>query len=124
MYSDKIIEQYLADKNNDIAQTPQSDLKVDNVKPLGGVSSDSIMSGGIVGFVVCWVAIFLMLSKRVRLARKEIAINIKSLEKIPCKNCKFYSNDPHLKCAVNPSSVMTEKAVDCSDYCGKENKLF
>ena len=122
MDSDKIIEQYLADKNNDIAQTPQSDLKVDNVKPLGGVSSDSIMLGGIVGFVVCWVAIFLMLSKRVRLARKEIAINIKSLEKIPCKNCKFYSNDPHLKCAVNPATVLTEQAIDCSDYCVREPK--
>ena len=124
MDSDKLIEQYLADKNNDVAQTPQSDLKVENVKPIGGVLSDSIMLGGIAGFVICWVAIFLMLSKRVRLARKEIAINIRSLDKIPCKNCNFYSNDPHLKCAVNPSSVMTEKAVDCSDYCAKENKLL
>ena len=35
MDSDKIIEQYLADKNNDVAQTTQSDLKVENVKPLG-----------------------------------------------------------------------------------------
>ena len=124
MDSDKIIKQYLADKNNDVAQTLQSDTKVENVKPLGEVPSDSIMLGGIVGFVICWVAIFLMLSKRVRLARKEIAVSIKSLEKIPCKNCNFYSNDPHLKCAVNPSSVMTEKALDCSDYCGKDNKLF
>ncbi len=124
MDSDKIIEQYLADKNNDVAQINQSNLKVENVKPLGGVSSDSIMLGGIVGFIICWAAIFLMLSKRVRLARKKIAVDIKTLEQIPCKNCNFYSNDPHLKCAVNPSSVMTEKAVDCSDYCAKENKLF
>ncbi len=43
MDSDKIIEQYLADKNNDVAQTPQSELKIENVKPLGGVPSDSIM---------------------------------------------------------------------------------
>ena len=109
MDSDKIIEQYLADKNNDVAQTPQSDLKVENVRLLGGVPSDSIMLGGIAGFVICWVAIFLMLSKRVRLARKEIAVNIKTLEKIPCKNCDFYSSDPHLKCAVQFSRL-----VDCS----------
>lgn len=124
MDMDKIIEQYLAEQNNDIAQTTQSDPKVENVKPLEGVSSDFIMLGGFVGFVICWAAIFLMLSKRVRLARKEVAINIKSLEQIPCKNCNFYSNDPHLKCAVNPSVVMTEKAVDCTDYCAKDNKSF
>jgi hypothetical protein len=124
MDSDKIIEQYLAEQNNDVAQTTQSNLKVENVKPLERVSSDFIMLGGFIGFVICWAAIFLMLSKRVRLARKEIAINIKTLEQIPCKNCNFYSNDPHLKCAVNPSAVMTEKAVDCTDYCTRKNKSF
>ncbi|WP_009632541.1 hypothetical protein [Synechocystis sp. PCC 7509] len=122
MDSNKIIEQYLAISNS-VTQTNQNEVKLENVKPIGDVASDQIVFWGITGFAVCWVAIFFMLSKRVRFARKEIAVNIKVLHQIPCKNCKFYSSDPHLKCAVNPSTVLTEKAIDCSDYTAKENKL-
>jgi len=117
MDDNKIIEQYLAVKNNDVTQTNQT-----NVKPLGGITSDYIMFWGIFGFVICWAAILFMLSKRVRFTRKEIAVNIKTIHQIPCKTCKFYSNDPHLKCAVNPAAVLTEQAIDCSDYCVKEPK--
>ncbi|MBW4663822.1 MAG: hypothetical protein KME01_06405 [Chroococcus sp. CMT-3BRIN-NPC107] len=122
MGSNKIIEQNLV-VNNYVTRTSQSDVKAKNIEPVEGITSDSIMFWGLIGFVVCWIAIFFMLSKRVRVTRKEIAINIQTLHQIPCKNCNFYSSDPHLKCAVNPSIVLTEKAVDCSDYCAKENKL-
>lgn len=121
MGSNEIIERNLA-VNNYVTQTNQSRVETETLKSVKVVTSDSIMLWGIVGFVVCWVAIFFMLSKRVRVTRKEIAINIQTLHQIPCKNCKFYSSDPHLKCAVNPSIVLTEKAVDCSDYCSRENK--
>lgn len=117
MDDNKIIEQYLVVQNNDVTQTNQT-----NAKPLRGITSDYIMFWGIFGFIICWAAIFFMLSKRARFTRKEIAVNIKTTEQIPCKNCKFYSNDPHLKCAVNPSVVLTEQAIDCSDYCVKEYK--
>ena len=122
MDSNEIIEQYLA-VNNHSVQTTQSDTNLENVKPLRGLTSDFIMFWGIIGFVTCWTAIFFMLSKRARVARKEIAVDIKTLHQIPCKNCKFYSNEPHLKCAVNPSIVLTEQAINCSDYLAKVNKL-
>lgn len=122
MDNNEIIEQYLA-VNNPVTRTNQSEVKLENVKPLGGVTSDQIVFWGVTGFAICWIAIFFMLSKRVRFVRKEIPVNIKVLHQIPCKNCKFYSNDPHLKCAVNPSTVLTKQAIDCSDYAAKENKL-
>ncbi len=122
MDSNKIIEQYLAVDNN-VTPTNQIDVKGEQQKPLETLASDSIMFWGIAGFITCWLAIFFMLSKRLRATRKQPPINIQILHQIPCKRCKFYSNDPHLKCAVNPSVVLTEKAIDCSDYCAKENKL-
>lgn len=36
--------------------------------------------------------------------------------KLPCSNCKFFKNNPYLKCAVHPTKVLSEEAQDCSDY--------
>ncbi|MGD1873512.1 MAG: hypothetical protein ACFB02_10735 [Mastigocoleus sp.] len=40
--------------------------------------------------------------------------------KVPCENCKFFDPNLYLKCAVNPSIVMTKEADDCSDYLYEE----
>jgi hypothetical protein len=42
---------------------------------------------------------------------------------VPFKNCKFYSKNNFLKCAVNPSDVMTEKAVECHEHFPQDQKL-
>ncbi len=41
--------------------------------------------------------------------------NLKSQPKSPCTKCKFFSNNPYLKCAAQPSLVLTEQAKDCPD---------
>ncbi|MBD2358906.1 hypothetical protein H6G41_30640 [Tolypothrix sp. FACHB-123] len=46
----------------------------------------------------------------------EEAKQLKELDDYPCKNCRFFSNNRHLKCAVNPSNVLTKSALDCRDY--------
>ncbi len=33
-----------------------------------------------------------------------------------CYQCKFFNNNPYLKCAVNPSAVLTVEAKNCPDY--------
>lgn len=35
---------------------------------------------------------------------------------LPCMNCHFFYMNQHLNCAVNPSVVLTDKAVNCLDY--------
>ncbi|PSB67672.1 hypothetical protein C7B61_04940 [filamentous cyanobacterium CCP1] len=35
---------------------------------------------------------------------------------LPCQSCRFYTHNPYLRCAVHPMTVMTEEAIDCSDY--------
>ena len=33
-----------------------------------------------------------------------------------CNQCQYFESNPYLKCAVHPISVMTEAAIDCTDY--------
>jgi hypothetical protein len=40
----------------------------------------------------------------------------RSVPRIPCKRCQFYSHNPHLQCAVHPLKVFTPDAIHCSDY--------
>ncbi len=38
----------------------------------------------------------------------------------PCRNCQFYDRNPYLKCAVHPNRVFTKQAINCVDYCNKD----
>lgn len=47
-----------------------------------------------------------------------------ALNQVPCMNCHFFCMNQHLKCAVNPSWVLTKKAIDCLDYRPSSCKHF
>jgi hypothetical protein len=53
--------------------------------------------------------------------RKRTASVRSSSPKIPCYNCQFFNNNPHLKCAIQPSLVLSEEAFNCPDYTNKFN---
>ena len=38
--------------------------------------------------------------------------------KIPCAYCRYFQKNPYLKCAVNPSKVLTSEAINCLDFEG------
>lgn len=82
----------------------------------------AISVGGSFGFIVGWVVFFLMLSKLRTVVDNKIVFTINSLNKLPCQNCDFFCSNNYLKCAVQPSMVMTEAAKNCSDYSPKNNK--
>lgn len=44
--------------------------------------------------------------------------------RVPCMKCRFFNMNPHLKCAVNPSVVLTKGAIDCRDYHPRNNRYF
>jgi len=79
----------------------------------------AISVGGSLGFIVAWVVFFLMLSKLRTVVDNKIVFTINSLNKLPCQNCEFFCSNNYLKCAVQPSMVMTEAAKNCSDYSPK-----
>lgn len=40
---------------------------------------------------------------------------------VPCRNCKYFARkNQYLKCAVRPDLVLTKQALDCSDYCSRD----
>ncbi len=38
-------------------------------------------------------------------------------KKIPCRRCRYFSDNPFLKCTLHPVTTLTKQAVDCRDYC-------
>jgi len=44
------------------------------------------------------------------------------LNRVPCKNCHFFTMNPYLKCGVNPATVLTKQAIDCPDYRPRNSK--
>lgn len=79
-------------------------------------NSNLLMLLGPLGFITGWTILFLMLSKIGIAARDEIFFTIKRFQRVPCRNCQYFSNNPYLKCAVNPGAVLTEEALKCSEY--------
>jgi hypothetical protein len=45
--------------------------------------------------------------------------DIKTLHEIPCSRCRYFTGEYHLKCPVNPSTALTEAAIDCLDFVGE-----
>ena len=64
------------------------------------------------------VAIYAILPKRVQ----SHSFSLKLPPKAPCQHCRYFSQNPYLKCTLHPSTVLTKQAIDCLDYC-PSNKL-
>jgi hypothetical protein len=41
----------------------------------------------------------------------------KSCEQSPCNSCAYFDRNLYLNCAIHPTTVKTEAAIDCIDYC-------
>ncbi len=42
--------------------------------------------------------------------------NFKHSGNVPCRSCRYFTNSLYLKCTVHPTTVMTQAAINCSDY--------
>ncbi|BAU64399.1 unknown protein [Stanieria sp. NIES-3757] len=45
-------------------------------------------------------------------------------EQTTCKNCRFFSHNPYLKCALHPSRVSTTESIDCVDFWSNKSDRF
>ena len=85
---------------------------------------DLALSLAPLGFIFVW-AIFLLLFHKIRTnADDKICVKNKILQKVPCKKCQFFANNHYLKCAVKPDTVLTEEAIDCSEYVPQKVNFF
>jgi hypothetical protein len=47
---------------------------------------------------------------------RQPAAKLQADSAVKCHSCKYFDRNLYLNCALHPSSVMTERAVDCLDY--------
>lgn len=61
---------------------------------------------------------FIMLSKSWAATQEDLEdiIESSSFSQSPCRKCRFFSNNPFLKCTVHPTIVLTKEANNCTDY--------
>ncbi len=95
-----------------------------NPNPTNGVNlRDLGLSLAPLGLVFSWVIFFVILRKVRSIIENKMVFTVKGSHQLPCKNCQFYSHNHYLKCAVEPSIVMTEEAKNCSEYLPKKDKF-
>ncbi|MDM9383145.1 hypothetical protein QUB80_20845 [Chlorogloeopsis sp. ULAP01] len=121
MYLKKLPVQNIQ-SNTNVNQATQSEIKIDIVQLNKFIQPDMVIAlgGATISFVTIWAGVLLVLSKMRRVAEdNKFYFSVNSLQKVPCKTCHYFSNNYHLHCAVQPSIVLTEEAMNCSDYCPK-----
>ncbi|MBW4689740.1 MAG: hypothetical protein KME40_32775 [Komarekiella atlantica HA4396-MV6] len=122
MYVDQTLQRNIINQRN-LYQLSQNEAKSEQTQPNQLTIPDIVISLSPLGFIFGWVVFFIALRKIRTFLDNKMVFTIKGLDKVPCKNCKFYSNNHYLKCAVNPSIVLTEEAMNCSEYSPTKSKL-
>jgi hypothetical protein len=49
-------------------------------------------------------------------ATRDVMDRASAMHKIPCANCRYFTNDYRLKCPIHPRSALSESAIDCTDF--------
>lgn len=122
MSVEPILLKKIAESRN-FSQVTTSETKQEQMQQDGLGISDIALSLSPIVLLLSWVFFFLILQKIRNLLDEKMVFTVKSLHKVPCKNCRFYSNNHYLKCAVQPSIVMSEEAKDCSEYSPKNARF-
>lgn len=121
MSVEQILQKNLvADEN--LPGVVRSDVKYEPAKPNQLNIPDVAISLTPLALLISWIVFFVMLRKSQAIVDNKRFFIINGIKKVPCKNCQYYSNNHYLKCAVNPSLVMTEEAKECSEYLLDKSK--
>ncbi len=119
MHADDFLRFYVSEEKNFSQLNPNEVKSGAPVEDLAKDHSSPMPPEGAVVISICLTmvlaaAAFVFL--KLRAVRRGKAETIKSCTQVPCRNCRYFTNNPYLKCAVNPFVALTEKAMDCSDY--------
>ncbi|MGG6281083.1 hypothetical protein ACQ4M3_05935 [Leptolyngbya sp. AN03gr2] len=102
---------------NDIQQTIESEPITSSQQDHSAPSVTAVNPASGVAVLLCSLVVTLVVcSKRSSAFRTRWKERL-APHPIPCYRCQFFSNNPFLKCAVHPNVVLSQQAVDCSDYC-------
>lgn len=98
-----------------IRSTTHIEVKVTGREPDREIPSDAAIALFTVYFVLATIAMFLALTASALKQKREIAAT-QSPDQLPCQNCQFFKENQYLRCAVQPTIVLTDQAIDCQDY--------
>ncbi|AHJ28939.1 hypothetical protein PN465_11540 [Nodularia spumigena CS-584] len=122
MSVEPILLKKIAEDRN-FSQVTISEVKPEQMQQDGLDIPDIALTLSPVALLFSWVVFFLLLQKVRTLLDNKMVFTVNGSHKVPCKNCRFYSNNHYLKCAVQPSIVLTEEAKDCPEYSPKNGKF-
>lgn len=71
---------------------------------------------------VVWVVLFVMHFNFWKSVRSRLS-KLPTVSQLPCTNCKYFKNNPYLKCAVQPDKVLRTEATECPDYSSNEEVM-
>ncbi|WP_035994199.1 hypothetical protein [Leptolyngbya sp. KIOST-1] len=66
-------------------------------------------------FVLAWVLVGTTAWNMVAAVRDSVA-RATVMHKIPCAECRYFTNDHRLKCPLHPKIALSEAAIDCADF--------
>ena len=66
-------------------------------------------------FGVAWIVIITLASNLFQLFR-DGQQRLHTLHQIPCSQCRYFTDDVHLKCTVHPFIALSEEAIGCADF--------
>lgn len=98
-----------------VSETKPNEPRIERTASDRPIVSEVSIGVVLLSGIIC----FLMLSKTWTVMQEEIEDPLElpnRFSQSPCTKCRFFSNNPFLKCAVNPTVALTKEAVDCSDY--------
>lgn len=106
--------------NND--HLSRSEVQQEKTQPQGLNVPSATLYFSPLGIFFGWIMFFLALRKIQRVLENKMVFSLKNSHQVPCKNCRFYSNNHYLKCAVQPSIVLTDEAKNCPEFSPKKEK--
>ncbi len=122
MSVEPILLKTIAETKN-FSQVTRSEVKQEQMQADGLDIPEIALTLSPIALLFSWVLFFLILQKIRTFLDNKMVFPVKGLHKVPCKNCRFYANNHYLKCAVQPSIVLTEEAQDCPEYSPKNGKF-
>lgn len=73
-------------------------------------------------FIAIWAGVVCIIADTWKLNQKAVKTSRYQVQ-LPCKKCQFFSNNPYMKCAVNPCVAMTPAAKECPDFRSRNPKV-
>lgn len=112
-----------------LSQLPQKQTELrssENSQP-AWLNDSTLPNPGLLYFpllaaVTGWLLLFFILHLNLWKLLRQRLTPIQKKQESTCYQCQFFSHNPYMKCAVNPSKVLKTEANECPDYSPKDKQ--